>query len=151
MNNNNIKWIYIRYVYIVLQKTLWNPGSQSIFHEYKYIYPIYIYHIYIYIYREYNCCHSSFNELSTLVSDTTKWKQTKFDLYPLIPELTLSCRLGFEVYQHHDLSLDGFQSRLSSSHMTIFTEDFGYNQTVCLWITKYLSQIYLLFLNTFCW
>ena len=42
---------------------------------------------------------SSSNKLSFLVSDSAKYKQTKFDTYALIAELTLSGRLGLGVCQ----------------------------------------------------
>ena len=55
---------------------------------------------------------SSSNELSTLASDSAKYKQTKLDKHTLITELLLSQRLGLRVCHQPDINLDGFDPNL---------------------------------------
>ena len=63
--------------------------------------------------------HSSFDELSSSVSDRAKCKQTKFDTYTLIPELTLSPRLCLGVCHQPHVKLGGFRFRLGVSHFSL--------------------------------
>ena len=81
---------------------------------------IYIY-IYIYIYKY-----------------STKCKQTKINAYGLILELTLSRWLGQGVCHQLDVKLGGFLSLLGASHVSSYTEELWYNETVSLWMTIYI-------------
>ena len=63
----------------------------------------------------------SSNELSTLASDSAKCKQTKLDIYALIPKVELSRRLGLGVCHQPDLKLSGFRSQLGVSRVYLAT------------------------------
>ena len=58
---------------------------------------------------------SSSNELSTSVSDSAKCELTRFNTYALIPELTLSRRLGLGTCHQSDIKLEGFHEVLQTT------------------------------------
>ena len=68
-------------------------------------------------------------ELSTLVSDCTKCKRTKFDTCALIPELILSRRLDRGVWHQPDVELGGFRSRHRTFHLSNPIEELWYDVT----------------------
>ena len=77
----------------------------------------------------------SSNELTTLASERVKCKQTKFDIYTFIPELTMSRQLDLGLYQA-DVKLGLFQYQLGTTHVSNHTEVLWYNKTVYLWMKK---------------
>ena len=52
-----------------------------------------------------------------------------------------------------NVKLGGFRSRLEISCVSSYTEQLWYNETVCLWMTIYISYVVpiQLFLRAFCW
>ena len=70
---------------------------------------------------------SSSDELSTLVSDSAKCKQTNLDTYELISERTLSRMLGWMVCHQPDVKLGELQSQFETSRVSSYTEELRYN------------------------
>ena len=65
-------------------------------------------------------------------------KQMKFDIYVLIPELILSCRLCLGVYHQPDVNLSEFRAWLEVSLVSSHTEELLYNETVYLCMAIYM-------------
>ena len=68
----------------------------------------------------------------------TKYKQTKVNIYVLIPELTLSHRLCLEIYHRPDVNLGGFRSQPGASHLSKHTEELSYSETDSLEMAIYI-------------
>ena len=83
--------------------------------------------------RTHTHMQSSSNEITTPVSDSAKCQQTKSDTYALIPELTLSRRLGLVV------KLGRFRSQLGASHWRVVIQgnSLSVDDNIYIYIIRY--------------
>ena len=59
-------------------------------------------------------------------------------------------RLSVDRYEYDiksNVKLSGFRSELQASYVSSHTEELWYNETVCLWMTIYISMVVIVFVN----